>query len=48
MGIGKWITVDKPIDSYSGTRVLALSGSKKQKLLITDEPKAMERVNRKL
>lgn len=48
MGIGKWTTIDTPIDGYSDSRVLALAGTEKQKLLITDEPKAMERVKRKL
>ena len=48
MGIGKWKTIDTPIDGYSDSRVLALTGTEKQKLLITDEPKAMERVKRKL
>ncbi|AXG68577.1 hypothetical protein KORDIASMS9_00792 [Kordia sp. SMS9] len=48
MGIGKWTTIDTPIDGYSDSRVLALTGTKEQKLLITDEPKAMERIQRKL
>ncbi|MGH1387504.1 hypothetical protein [Kordia sp.] len=48
IGIGKWTTIDTPIDGYSDSRVLALTGTEKQKLLITDEPKAMERVKRKL
>jgi hypothetical protein len=48
MGIGKWTTIDTPIDGYSDSRILSLTGTEKQKLLITDEPKAMERVKRKL
>ncbi len=48
MGIGKWTTIDTPIDGYSDARVLALTGTKEQKLLITDEVKALERVKRKL
>ncbi|WP_430411307.1 hypothetical protein [Kordia sp.] len=48
MGIGKWQTIDTPIDGYSDSRVLTLNGSKKQKLLVTDVPKAMKRVKRKL
>lgn len=48
MGIGKWTTIDTPIDGYSDSRVLTLAGTKEQKLRITDEPKAMERVKRKL
>ena len=48
MGIGKWQTIDTPIDGYSDSRILTLTGSKKQKLLVTDEPKAMKRVQRRL
>ncbi|WP_298417327.1 hypothetical protein [uncultured Kordia sp.] len=48
MGIGKWKTIDTPIDGYSDSRVLTLTGSKEQKLLVTDEPKAMKRVKRQL
>ncbi|EDP96571.1 hypothetical protein U8527_21615 [Kordia algicida OT-1] len=48
MGIGKWSTIDTPIDGYSDSRILTLSGNSKQRLLITDEPKALERVKRKL
>ncbi|WP_420570885.1 hypothetical protein [Kordia sp.] len=48
MGIGKWSTIDTPIDGYSDTRVLTLTGTSKQRLLITDEPKAMKRVERRL
>lgn len=33
---------------YSYSRILTFEGSTEQKLLITDEPKAMERVSRKL
>jgi hypothetical protein len=48
MGIGKWKTIDTPMDSYSDGRILTLIGSKEQKLLVTDEPKAMKRVKRRL
>jgi hypothetical protein len=48
MGIGKWKTIDTPMDSYSDGRILTLTGSKEQKLLVTDEPKAMKRVKRRL
>ncbi|PTX60135.1 hypothetical protein C8N46_107141 [Kordia periserrulae] len=48
MGIGKWKTIDTPLDSYSDSRIVTLSGTEKQKLLVTDEPKAMEPVRRKL
>jgi len=48
MGIGKWKTINTPMDSYSDGRILTLTGSKEQKLLVTDEPKAMKRVKRRL
>lgn len=48
MGIGNWQTIDTPMDSYSDGRILVLSGTKEQRLLITDEPKAMKRIKRKL
>lgn len=48
MGIGKWTTIDTPIDGYSDSRILSLAGTEKQKLLITDEPKGLIRVKRKL
>lgn len=48
MGIGKWKTIDTPVAGYSDSRVLTITGSKQQKLLVTDEPKAMKRVERKL
>jgi hypothetical protein len=48
MGIGKWKTIDKPVDGYSSSRILTLTGTKEQKLLVTDEPKAMKRVKRRL
>lgn len=47
MGIGKWKTVDIPSDGYSDSRILTLTGSKEQKLLVTDEPKAMKRIDRR-
>ncbi|WP_046757877.1 hypothetical protein [Kordia jejudonensis] len=48
MGIGKWKTVDIPSDGYSDSRILTLTGTKEQKLLVTDAPKAMKRVDRRL
>ncbi|QHI37823.1 hypothetical protein IMCC3317_32060 [Kordia antarctica] len=48
MGIGNWQIIDTPMDSYSDGRILVLSGTKEQRLLVTDEPKAMKRVKRKL
>ena len=48
MGIGKWKTIDTPVDGYSDSRVLTLTGTPKQRLLITDEPKALKRVDKRL
>lgn len=48
MGIGKWKTIDTPVDGYSDSRVLTLTGTSKQRLLLTDEPKAMKRVDKRL
>lgn len=47
-GIGKWKALNEPIEGFSYSRVLTLQGSEKEKLLITDEPKALERVERKI
>jgi K+ transporter len=47
-GIGKWKALNEPIEGFSYSRVLTLNGSEKEKLLITDEPKALERVERKI
>lgn len=43
-GIAQWQTLTEPIDGYSYSKILTLTGTKKQKLLITDEPKALLRV----
>jgi hypothetical protein len=48
LGIGKWETTAQPKDSYSGSKTLTLSGTFTKQLMITDEPKAMKRVKRKL
>lgn len=48
-GIAKWKVLKQPIEGYSYSRILTLEGvSKKEKLLITDEPKALMRVQNKL
>lgn len=47
-GIAKWKALSEPVEGYSYSRILTFEGSAEQKLLITDEPKAMERVPRKL
>jgi len=43
-GICEWQNFSEPIDGYSYSKILTLTGTKKQKLLITDEPKALLRV----
>lgn len=47
-GIAKWKALNEPVDGYSYSRILTFEGSAEQKLLITDVPKAMEKVPRKL
>lgn len=41
MGIAKWKTLSEPIKGFSYSKILTLSGSEKQKLLITDLKKAL-------
>jgi len=36
MGIAKWRTLKEPIEGFNYSKILTLSGSEKQKLLITD------------
>ncbi|GAA4235078.1 hypothetical protein GCM10022291_16030 [Postechiella marina] len=47
-GIAKWQSLKEPIVGYSYSKILTLEGTKKQKLLITDEPKALIRVQNKI
>ncbi|WP_405294974.1 hypothetical protein [Algibacter sp. Ld11] len=44
-GIAEWKSLNEPIEGYSYSKILTLTGTKKQKLLVTDEPKALLRVN---
>lgn len=46
-GIAKWKSLKQPIVGYTYSKILTFEGSKKQKLLITDEPKALIRVQNK-
>lgn len=46
-GVAKWKVLNAPVDGYSYSRILTFEGSAEQKLLITDVPKAMEKVPRK-
>lgn len=47
-GIAKWKPLNEPIEGYSYSRILTFEGNSEQKLLITDAPKALEKVPRKL
>ena len=44
-GISNWKILNEPIEGYSYSKILTLTGTKKEKLLVTDEPKALLRVN---
>jgi len=44
-GIAEWETLNEPIDGFSYSKILTLVGTKKEKLLVTDEPKALLRVD---
>jgi len=41
-GIAKWKTLSEPIPEYSYSKIVALESNEKQKLIITDNPKAFE------
>lgn len=47
-GIAKMETIKEPIEGYSYSKLLSLTGTKKEKLLVTDEPKALLRVENRL
>ena len=47
-GVANWKDLNEPIEGYSYSKILTLIGNKKEKLLITDEPKALLRVNDRL
>lgn len=47
-GIAKWKALNEPVEGYSYSRILTFEGDPKQKLLISDTPKALEKVSRKL
>ncbi|ULC59517.1 hypothetical protein MBM09_00725 [Flaviramulus sp. BrNp1-15] len=47
-GVANWKALNEPIEGYSYSKILTLTGNKKEKLLITDEPKALLRVNDRL
>ena len=39
-GTAKWKTLSEPIPEYSYSKIVALQSTDKQKLIITDDPKA--------
>ena len=41
-GIANWKTLSQPIEGFNYSKIVTLTGSKKQKLLITDTKKAFE------
>lgn len=47
-GIANRVTLKEPIVGYSYSKILTLTGTKKEKLLVTDEPKALLRVENRL
>lgn len=47
-GIAKRQTLNEPIVGYSYSKLVTLTGTKKEKLLVTDEPKALLRVKNRL
>ena len=47
-GVAQWKILNEPIEGYSYSKILTLIGTKKEKLLVTDEPKALLRVENKL
>ena len=47
-GLAQWKIINEPIEGYSYSKILTLTGTKKEKLLVTDEPKALLRVENKL
>ncbi len=46
-GIGKWEALQRPIAGFSYSRILTLSSSQSEKLIITDEPKALKILHEK-
>lgn len=44
-GIVKWKTLSEPIPEYSYSKIVALESNDKQKLIITDHPKASNHLN---
>ena len=47
-GVAAWKMLEEPLAGYTYSKILTLSGTKKEKLLVTDKPKALIRVMNKL
>jgi hypothetical protein len=47
-GVAKWSALKEPIEGYSYSKILTVTGSKEEKLLVTDEPKALETIHDRL
>ena len=45
-GLAQWKTLSEPIEGYSYSKLLTLTGDKKHKLIITDVPEATKRERR--
>jgi len=41
-GMAEWQKLNTPMEGYSYSKIITLTGTKKQKLLVTDEPKALK------
>lgn len=47
-GLAKWKTLKVPVEGYSYSKILTLTGTKNKKLLVSDAPEALLRVHNKL
>lgn len=47
-GIANWKSLKEPIEGYSYSKIVTLTGDIKNKLLITDEPEALLRIENRL
>jgi len=46
-GLAQWKTYNEPLEGYSYSKILTLTGTEKQKLIITDYPEATKSVQTK-
>ncbi|WP_299884016.1 hypothetical protein [uncultured Lacinutrix sp.] len=47
-GIGKWKPLKEPIEGYNYSKILTLTGTENKKLIITDLPEGLKRVDNRL